>query len=112
MLYGILLTCYIFISFLLVILILIQQSKSSSGIGAFGGGAQMLFGGSGGQDLLQKTTWVLGALFMGLSLFLALMRAGYQPIPVKNKTMQPPIAERQEASQTQAESPTSNGSTE
>ena len=33
-----------------------------------------LFGGSGGQDLFQKITWVLAFLFLGGSLALALMR--------------------------------------
>ena len=49
------------------------------GLGNLGGGAQMLFGGSGGQDLFQKVTWVLGTLFMGLSLLLALMKARTTP---------------------------------
>lgn len=89
MLYEILLTVYIAVAFLLVLIIMIQQSKSSAGIGAFGGGAQMLFGGSGGQDILQKTTWALGAIFMGLSLLLALMRAGYQPFKTKQKATAP-----------------------
>jgi len=45
------------------------------GLGSFGGGSQMLFGGSGGQDIFQKITWVLGALFLGGSLLLALMKS-------------------------------------
>lgn len=44
------------------------------GIGNLGGGAQMLFGGSGGQDIFQKTTWVLGAIFMFGSLGLSIMK--------------------------------------
>lgn len=44
------------------------------GIGNLGGGVQMLFGGSGGQDIFQKTTWALGALFMFGSLGLSLMK--------------------------------------
>lgn len=44
------------------------------GLGNLGGGAQLLFGGSGGQDLFQKITWVLGALFMGGSLALSMMK--------------------------------------
>jgi len=43
------------------------------GLGSLGGGTQMLFGGSGGQDLFQKITWVLGAIFMAGSLFLSIM---------------------------------------
>lgn len=45
------------------------------GLGAFGGGTQMLFGGSGGQDLFQKVTWGLGAVFLFGSLLLALMKS-------------------------------------
>jgi len=44
------------------------------GLGNLGGSAQMLFGGSGGQDLFQKVTWGLGAVFMFGSLILALMK--------------------------------------
>lgn len=45
------------------------------GLGGLGGSAQMLFGGSGGQDLFQKITWVLVALFMVGSLVLAIMKS-------------------------------------
>lgn len=72
--YGILITAFIFICLILLLLILIQKGKSSMGIGNLGGGNQMLFGGSGGQDVFQKTTWVLGTIFMGGSLVLAMMR--------------------------------------
>lgn len=44
------------------------------GIGSMGGGAQMLFGGSGGQDFLQKLTWVFGAIFIGGSLMLSILK--------------------------------------
>ncbi len=74
MLYGFLVSLYIINCFLLVLLILIQQSKGGMGIGALGGGSQMLFGASGGQDFLQKTTWLLAALFMAGSLSLALLK--------------------------------------
>jgi preprotein translocase subunit SecG len=73
MLYGLLLTLFVIVSFLLILIILIQQSKGSMGIGGLGGQTQMLFGGSGGQDIFQKITWVLAALFMAGSLGLALL---------------------------------------
>lgn len=44
------------------------------GLGGLGGGTQLLFGGSGGQDLFQKITWAMGALFMAGSLFLAMLK--------------------------------------
>lgn len=75
MLYGLLLALYALTGFLLIVLIFIQKGKGSLGLGNIGGGTQMLFGGSGGQDLFQKATWVLGALFMAGSLILALMKA-------------------------------------
>ncbi|MCL4229118.1 preprotein translocase subunit SecG [Candidatus Dependentiae bacterium] len=77
MLYGFLLTLLIIDAILLVPIILIQQSKGSIGLGSLGGGAQMLFGGSGGQDIFQKITWILGGTFMGLALLLALMKTNY-----------------------------------
>jgi len=74
MLYGFLLTLFILASLLLILVILIQQGKSSMGLGNLGGGAQMLFGGSGGQDIFQKMTWVLGTIFIFGSLILSLMK--------------------------------------
>ncbi len=44
------------------------------GLGSMGGGTQMLFGGGGGQDIFQKTTWVLVALFLSSSLGLAIYK--------------------------------------
>ncbi len=79
MLYGLLLSAFVITCFLLILIILIQQGKGNMGLGNLGGGAQMLFGGSGGQDILQKITWVLGALFMAGSLLLALMKSSSAP---------------------------------
>lgn len=75
MLFGFLLTLFIINCFFLILIILIQQGKSSMGLGSLGGGTQMLFGGSGGQDIFQKTTWVLGAIFMLGSFALALHKS-------------------------------------
>lgn len=58
-----------------MLLIMVQKSKSSMGLGSMGGGAQMLFGGSGGQDIFQKLTWILGAIFMASSLALAILKS-------------------------------------
>lgn len=74
MIIDLLTTIFVIISLLLIPLILMQKGKGSMGIGGIGGGSQMLFGGSGGQDLFQKMTWVLGALFMFGSLILAIMK--------------------------------------
>jgi preprotein translocase subunit SecG len=74
MLYGLLITLYLIIGFLLVLIIFVQKGKGSLGLGNIGGGTQMLFGGSGGQDLFQKATWILGALFMAGSLILSVYK--------------------------------------
>jgi len=58
----------------MVIVILFQKGKSSMGFGNLGGSTQLLFGGSGGQDLFQKMTWVMATLFMGGSLGLAMLK--------------------------------------
>lgn len=73
MLYELLVTIFVILCVILIFLILLQKSKSSLGV-SYGGATQMLFGGSGGQDLFQKTTWILGALFMAISFAIALMK--------------------------------------
>lgn len=75
MLYGFLLTLFVILCALLVIIIMIQKGKSSAGLGNLGGSTQMLFGGSGGQDMFQKITWIMGGLFLAGSLLLAIMKA-------------------------------------
>ena len=75
MLYGILLSFYVFSCLLLALLVMIQKSKSSLGLGNIGSSTQMLFGGSGGQDLFQKITWALGFIFMAGALVLGLMKS-------------------------------------
>ena len=73
-LYNLLVIGFVVLCMLMVLLILMQKGKSSMGLGSLGGGTQLLFGGSGGQDLFQKVTWVMGAFFMGGSLVLAMMK--------------------------------------
>ena len=77
MLYGLLVTLFVILCPLLILLVYIQKGKGGMEIGAMGGGSQMLFGGSGGQDFFQKTTWVMGTLFMVGSLLLSLWGAHY-----------------------------------
>ena len=75
MLYGLLNTLFVILCFLSVLIILLQKSKGSLGIiGSAGSGAQMLFGGTGGQDIFQKITWTFVALFLSGSLVLAILK--------------------------------------
>jgi protein translocase SecG subunit len=74
MLYQILVVLFSLMCIFMILIIMVQKGKSSTGLGGLGGGTQMLFGGSGGQDVFQKITWVLGTLFMGGSLILAKMK--------------------------------------
>jgi protein translocase SecG subunit len=75
MLFGILASVFVLLCFLTILLILLQKGKGSLGLGTMGGGTQMLFGGSGGQDLFQKATWVLLAFLMMGSLGLSIMKS-------------------------------------
>jgi preprotein translocase subunit SecG len=75
MLVGLLTTLLVLDGLLLVLFILIQKGKGNMGLGVLGGGAQTLFGGSGGQDLFQKITWVLGGIFMAGSLGLSILKS-------------------------------------
>ena len=97
MLQGLLTFLFSFSCLLLILLILVQKGKGSLGIGTLGGGSQMLFGSSGGQDLFQKITWVLGAILIGGSLGLAILKSkrstenfsapiSQQQLPASNST--------------------------
>lgn len=66
---------FVFLCFLLALAILMQQGKGDMGLGGLGGGSQMLFGGSGGQEFFEKITWIMGALFIVGSLGLALLKS-------------------------------------
>lgn len=80
MLYGLLVFLFTIVCVFLIIIILIQKGKSSMGMGSLGGGTQLLFGGSGGQDLFQKVTWTLGTIFMLGSLTLAALKEASSPV--------------------------------
>ncbi len=89
MLTAILMFLLIVLSLFLGLFILIQQGKGDMGLGGLGGGSQTLFGGSGGQDFFQKSTWVMGLIFMAICLVLTVWKdseshlKGYQkPQPV------------------------------
>ena len=62
---------------LIILLILIQKGKGNMGLGSMGGGNQMLFGSSGGQDIFQKLTWLLCALLLIGSLSLSVLKGKY-----------------------------------
>ncbi|MBD3272833.1 preprotein translocase subunit SecG [Candidatus Dependentiae bacterium] len=65
---------FVILSIFLALFILIQQGKGDMGLGGLGGGGQMLFGGSGGQDFFEKATWVMGALFIFGALGLTILK--------------------------------------
>lgn len=109
MLYGLLVALYILVCFLLMGLILIQKSKGSLGIGNIGGSMQMLFGGGGGQSFLQKLTWGLGAIFMTLSLVLALMRSSQQGTSRYLPSRQAPTQEQRSTVPAAPQAPTPTG---
>ena len=74
MLYEFLVILFVIVCLFMILLVLVQKGKGGMGIGTMGGSSQMLFGSSGGQDLFQKITWGLGAIFMFGSLGLSLMK--------------------------------------
>ncbi len=68
---------YSFMCCLIVLLVLIQKGKGNMGLGSMGGGNQMLFGSSGGQDFFQKATWILCGLLLFGSLSLSVLKGKY-----------------------------------
>ena len=74
MLFGLFVSLFVIVCFLLILIILVQQGKGGMGLGSLGGGTQMLFGGSGGQELFEKVTWIMGALFIFGALGLTILK--------------------------------------
>ena len=74
MIMGLLSSVYVLACIFMILIILIQRGKGNMGLGSFGGGTQLLFGGSGGQDVFQKITWVLGAILIFGSLGLSMLK--------------------------------------
>lgn len=75
LLYILLNTLFVLLCFFLIFIILLQKGKGGTGLfGNMGNANVKLFGGSGGQDIFQKTTWILAFFFLAGSLVLALMR--------------------------------------
>lgn len=72
MLVGFLYTLFVLLCFFIIFIVLLQRSKGSLGLG--GGNTQALFGGSGGQDFFQRTTWFCIGSFMIGSLVLAILK--------------------------------------
>jgi preprotein translocase subunit SecG len=72
MLYYLLVSAYVLVCFLLIVVILLQQGKGGDIASAFGGGSsQAVFGARAGATLLTKMTTILAAVFIVLSLTLA-----------------------------------------
>ncbi len=74
MLFGILAVLFVFVALLMILVILMQKGKGGLGLGSIGGSNQFLFGSTGGQDLFQKITWVLGAVLIFGSVGLAIWK--------------------------------------
>lgn len=60
------------LALLIIIAVLIQEGKGDMGLGS--ASRQILFGGSGGQNILEKITWVIGFLFMAIALGLTIAK--------------------------------------
>lgn len=73
--FTLLMILFVIFALFLAFFILLQQGKGDMGLGSLSGGTQMLFGGSGGQEFFEKTTWILGAIFMFGSLGLAILKS-------------------------------------
>ena len=85
MLQGFLSFLFALMCIFLILMILVQKGKSSLGIGSLGGSNQMLFGGTGGQNVFQKITWILGAVLVFGSLGMAALKyKNYSPTTLKH----------------------------
>jgi preprotein translocase subunit SecG len=81
---------------LLVIAVLIQSGKGAEISATFGGSSQTVFGTSGGQNFIQKLTYILAAVFMCTSLALTILPAKTKKSVFEGFT--PPVSETAPAS--------------
>ena len=73
--FTLLMVFFVILAFFLAFFILLQQGKGDMGLGSLSGSTQMLFGGSGGQEFFERTTWILGAIFVLGSLGLSVLKS-------------------------------------
>ncbi len=79
--FTVLLIVHLLVTLALIIVVLLQRSEGGGlGIGTSGGLGSFM-GGRGTANLLTRTTAVLGTLFFGLSLALALINQGSRERP-------------------------------
>ena len=95
---SILTSIYTFLCFLIIFLVLVQRGKSSMGLGNMGGGNQMLFGSSGGQDIFQKATWIMCVLLLVGSLGISVLKVKNAGRSSFSYTKEMPAATQQESS--------------
>jgi protein translocase SecG subunit len=75
---SLLTSLYMILCLMIIFLVLVQRGKGGMGLGNMGGGNQMLFGSSGGQDLFQKATWVMCALLLSGALVIGVLKTKYR----------------------------------
>jgi protein translocase SecG subunit len=92
---SLLTSLFAFLCLLIIFMVLLQRGKSSMGLGNMGGGNQMLFGSSGGQDVFQKITWVMCILLLSGSLAIAVLKAKYRGSSI-SYTKEMPVATQTE----------------
>lgn len=80
--FGLILALLILDGLILMVAVLLQAGKGG-GLAAMGGGvgAETLLGGRQAANLLTKTTWVTGGIFLALSLILSIMSTGASRTP-------------------------------
>jgi len=80
-LYFVLLFVFIILVLILTGIVLMQEPKSgglSAALGGGGGGIESFLGARGAPTFFMKATWVMGGLYMAMSLALSLMSARVQ----------------------------------
>lgn len=81
---------FVLVCFLLVVIVLLQSGKGGGVSGAFGLGqaSQTILGASGTGNFLTRGTTILGAVFMLLSLLLAVLEQGGGPARARKSLLQ------------------------
>ena len=80
---------YILVCLFILLIVLIQGGENVDITAAFGGVSQAAFGPRGTVSTLEKITWVLGAIFLALSILLSVSATKTRPNSVLQHAAKP-----------------------
>ncbi len=100
---NLLLIAMVVVAVLIAIVVLLQKS-SSMGLGAYSGSNESLFGAKGPASFLAKTTFILGAVFVVLAIWLGVLYNENKSSSIMDKVVEKNAAPQLDTTETKENS--------